>query len=70
MVEEFNARLRREREEREKLLQENMKMSVQLRATERELTEMKNKNRKQELDLIGRDDTIYSLNVRAKDNIS
>lgn len=63
MIIEYEEKLKREREEREKLINENMKLNNQLRATERELTDYKNKSRKQELDLTSREDTIYSLNV-------
>ena len=66
MIIEYEEKLKREREEREKLINENIKLNNQLRTTERELTDYKNKCRKQELDLTSRDDTIYSLNVRVK----
>ena len=54
------------------MTQEVMKLNVQMRATERELTDYKNKTRKLELDLIAKDDSIYSLNeqIRNKDEIA
>ena len=72
MVAELEARLRREREEREKVIQENMKLTVQLRSTERELTDSKNSIRKLELELTGKDDTIYCLNenLRNRDEVA
>ncbi len=63
MIAEYEARLQRERDSHEKVVNENVKLNAELRATERELSEYKSKSRKQELELTACSDKIYSLTV-------
>ena len=61
MIAEYEERLRREQNERDKLLEENLRLNNQLRATEKDLSDTRGVVRKQEKQLQAQDDQIFSL---------